>query len=262
MAIRKIKKPKVSKLPIGIENEYYAYLLKYTNNLKLMTEIHLLLKLKNILIDAKDFKDYTDKINEAILKTKINFDKLYTDKQLSTNLDYLGTKTSEFQRRELKKYIYSAVGVDIFLQEPYLKETLYAFVQNNVSLIKTISTRYFDEITQKIFRGVQEGITYTELKKNIMKSYDTSKWNAERIARDQIITAYSQLNEYRQKELGILEYVWRGMMDNRERDTHRALEGAIRKWSDKEIKPGQEILCRCWAQPVLDAFFEKYVLRT
>lgn len=259
MAKRKqIKRnPKDMKLPLGIETEYYAYLLEYTKNLKTATDLYLFTVLKIILENSKNYIDYTDKINEALQKTQFAFSSYYTDAKLAADVSYFAKKTSDFQEDQLRKYIFEAVGVDIFLNQPYLQETLYAFVQNNVSLIKTIETRYFDSLRQKIFSGIQQGIYYTELKQNIIQTYNTSKWNAERIARDQITSLYAQLNQYRQEELGIDEYIWRGMMDNREREKHVLLEGQRRKWSSTDIKPGQEILCRCWAQPVLDNFFKK-----
>ncbi|MCC7305332.1 MAG: hypothetical protein IT558_03625 [Alphaproteobacteria bacterium] len=43
--------------------------------------------------------------------------------------------------------------------------------------------------------------------------------------------------------------VWRTVGDNRVRESHRDLEGTIRSWQD-DPDPGEEINCRCWAEPV------------
>lgn len=45
------------------------------------------------------------------------------------------------------------------------------------------------------------------------------------------------------------QYIWRTAEDERVRDTHAALNRTIRDWAD-EPDPGEEINCRCWAEPV------------
>ena len=60
----------------------------------------------------------------------------------------------------------------------------------------------------------------------------------------------------RQKEIGVTEDVWRTAGDERVRETHAANDGETFKWSDDtpgpaDGRPGEEINCRCYAEPVL-----------
>lgn len=44
-------------------------------------------------------------------------------------------------------------------------------------------------------------------------------------------------------------YIWRTMGDTRVRPSHAALNGTVRRWDDSP-DPGEEINCRCWAEPL------------
>ena len=67
--------------------------------------------------------------------------------------------------------------------------------------------------------------------------------------------------EQRQRAAGIRGYVWRGMLDERERDTHVELEDTFHRWDDPPPSeangdrnhPGQAPNCRCYAEPAYDA---------
>ena len=50
---------------------------------------------------------------------------------------------------------------------------------------------------------------------------------------------------------GLTKYVWRTKRDDRVRPTHRVREGRTYDIFDSDIKPKQEIKCRCWGIPIL-----------
>jgi hypothetical protein len=58
----------------------------------------------------------------------------------------------------------------------------------------------------------------------------------------------------RQKQLGVTSFVWQTMGDERVRDEHAERDGQEYEYDDPpdgEL-PGEPIMCRCWAEPVLD----------
>ncbi len=63
-------------------------------------------------------------------------------------------------------------------------------------------------------------------------------------------------NEARQTEAGISMYDWQGIGDERERRSHRAMEGERCRWDapplvdGEHVHPGEAIQCRCGARPV------------
>ncbi len=72
------------------------------------------------------------------------------------------------------------------------------------------------------------------------------------IARDQVGKLYGQLNASRQKDIGVEKFTWRTVGDERVRDEHEALDGEVFSYDDppEEGLPGEEVLCRCSAEPL------------
>ena len=65
-------------------------------------------------------------------------------------------------------------------------------------------------------------------------------------------------NQVRQTGLGIERYQWRGVLDQRERASHIAMEGSVQRWDSpplvegENVHPGEAIRCRCSAAALLD----------
>lgn len=62
-------------------------------------------------------------------------------------------------------------------------------------------------------------------------------------------TFNSMLMKQRLVDAGVTHYIWRGKMDERERQSHILLEGVKRALNGAGIFPGEEYNCRCWAVP-------------
>ena len=74
------------------------------------------------------------------------------------------------------------------------------------------------------------------------------------IALDETGNLNAALSKQRQTALGITQYTWRTMLDNRVRPKHAAREGRVFSWNDPPEggHPGEDFACRCFAQPLLD----------
>lgn len=72
------------------------------------------------------------------------------------------------------------------------------------------------------------------------------------IAEDQIGKIAAQGNQLAQVTAGVDSFVWSGVMDDREREEHVALEGAVLSWAEGAdgLFPGQAVNCRCISIPV------------
>jgi SPP1 gp7 family putative phage head morphogenesis protein len=124
-----------------------------------------------------------------------------------------------------------------------------------VRLIKTIPDRLFNDLTNTVYDGFSEGLSYSEIANDLEERYGVSESNAERIARDQVGKLNGALTQERQTNLGVVSYTWRGAMDERERDSHIAHEGRTYEWDDPPADtghPGEDPMCRCYAEPVLE----------
>jgi SPP1 gp7 family putative phage head morphogenesis protein len=98
---------------------------------------------------------------------------------------------------------------------------------------------------------LQAGAPAREIISNIRETYPVTMNRARLIAFDQIGKFNGAIDKVRFENLGVEKYRWRTQGDLRVRPEHEELEGEVRSWDDSPI-PGQEIRCRCWAEPVLD----------
>jgi SPP1 gp7 family putative phage head morphogenesis protein len=164
-----------------------------------------------------------------------------------------GRRTSEFQKEQLLRQIRAATAVDPLLSEAGITPRIEAFTHQNVALIQTVPQRFFSEIEQKVMNGVRAGARAGEISEDIQERYGVAESNAKRIANDQVGKFFGELNRVRQTQIGIDGYFWRGMLDNREREEHEDREGERFAWDDPPEggHPGEDINCRCWADPDL-----------
>jgi SPP1 gp7 family putative phage head morphogenesis protein len=154
------------------------------------------------------------------------------------------------------------LALNPFHSEPWLDLFMSERVAENVRLIKDIGTQSASKMQQILEDGIRSGKSTRELVKELQTTFDYGKKRAKLIARDQIGKHNGLLNELRQKNAGVDEYIWSTSKDERVRSTHRVREGQTFKWSDppSDGHPGQSIQCRCSALPVFpENIFETLV---
>lgn len=124
-------------------------------------------------------------------------------------------------------------------------------IATNVSLIKSIPTKYLDEVETLVALAFQEGKSYTWLQEEIMKLGQSTKKRAKVIARDQMGTVNAKFNEVRQRQLGVTGYIWSTSRDERVRDEHARRHGQRFEWDNppKGGHAGEDYQCRCVALP-------------
>lgn len=168
-----------------------------------------------------------------------------------------GKRTSDFQREQLDRQVRAAFSVPLSTIEAPIRDKLETFSAVNVDLIKTVPERMFDRIRLDVEDAFESGMHPSTLADLFVERDDMSENDANRIARDQIGKLNAQFNEERQEAMGVTQYVWRGALDNRERDEHRDLEGQTFSWDEppdagtdgEPANPGEAIQCRCYAEP-------------
>lgn len=168
---------------------------------------------------------------------------------------------SDDSKSHLKRFnasIRTATGIDIAaLIDPSAQDgLLQTIVEQNTSLITSLSDDAQYRIEQAVYRAKAQKQSVTELSKEIQKQLGIVKSRADLIAVDQIASINADLNEARQKAIGIDSYSWSGKLDKRERPLHKRLEGNIYKWGQSTgaeggQAPGKPIRCRCVARAVI-----------
>ncbi len=179
----------------------------------------------------------------------------------------IGKRTADHQRDELDRQVRAAVGVPLSALQADVPEKLQTWAVENVALIKTVPERYFERLRRDVAQAYADGTAPETLARQLADAYEIGLGDARRIARDQVGKLNGQLNEDRQKALGVTGYVWRTMNDNRVRDEHVDREGQGFQWADapEDGHPGEAIQCfpgdtpaRLLGAHVLKAYRRRY----
>jgi len=190
---------------------------------------------------------------------KIRFLGLVGDTDLRAILRNVGLAVNAHNLSQFRGVFKTALSVDPFSREAWLKSQIDNFVEQNVALIKSVDDRYFNEIQEVVFRGARQGLTAKDIAKNIAARSGVSKRRAELIARDQVNKFNGQLNQLRQQEVGVTRYRWRTSLDERVRSSHQDREGKIFSWDKppSDGNPGEPINCRCYAEPIIEDLLDE-----
>lgn len=171
-------------------------------------------------------------------------------------------RTSDFQKTQLDKQVRAAIGIDysaLVRSEPDLNRRVGNFIAENVSLIKSVPTRYFDEVEKEVGRAATKGVRWETLAKRLEKELPEKYGaNAALIARDQIGKFNGAMNEARQQALGATHYIWQTSNDGRVRPEHEERQGESYAWASppEDGHPGFPINCRCYAEPDFSSLLE------
>lgn len=168
-------------------------------------------------------------------------------------------KTATYQRVQLSRQVKAALGADVFIRDRRLAGLVDGFVSENVSLIRSLPEEVLSKIERSVTRAVTSGTPHPELARQIQDEVGVGERRARLIARDQVGKFYGQVNESRQREMGVDGYVWRTARDARVRPEHEDREGQSFKWTEPpdDGHPGQAIQCRCYSEPNFATILEE-----
>lgn len=172
-------------------------------------------------------------------------------------------QTEIYNNKQFQKVVRSAIGIDIYKEEPYLRPLSESFINTNVSLIKNMEDKYRNSLEIIVQNGYASGTRAAEIAKDIKGVKNTNKNHAKFIARDQIAKLNGRLQKTRQTNIGIDKYTWRTVLDDRVRYEHRIQDGNVYSWNKPPKMtghPGEDYQCRCYAEPIFDEELENILL--
>lgn len=260
----KLKRPGVIQFPKLIQIQYQRHLLEIMKRYKafLISRIEAPIKAaiaqvqRNLPDNLKldDDGDWNSMLNNAFDSASTEWNNnIFTPAMAEQVGTQQAKQISEFNHRQVVASVQKMVGFDVFIDQPWLAGQMKGFASANADLITKMTDDVKDQISALTFREVAAGSRWENIADQIQDRFKVGDSRAALIGRDQTNKFNGNLNKLRQSELGIEEYTWQGVMDERERDEHVALEGQTFKWSEppEEGNPGEPINCRCWAEPVI-----------
>lgn len=110
-----------------------------------------------------------------------------------------------------------ALGVNIegLLSRESLGDFFDAAVEENVALIRSLSSDYFDNIQRQVMDSILRGDSVTTLTRNLQAVTGATYRRAALIARDQTLRVTSDINRKRQTSSGISRFRWSDSKDAR-----------------------------------------------
>ena len=128
------------------------------------------------------------------------------------------------------------------------------WVRENVSLIRSIDSRWFADIEKLILESSEKESPVEEIVAGLQDRYGVSRSRAKLIAEDQMYKLYSAAAAVRYQSYGIRGYEWVSQRDDRVRKRHAELDGKFILYDQPPDigHAGTPINCRCGQAPVID----------
>lgn len=263
----KFRKPPKALYPWSAERGYTRDLLAYIKQVEdiiynnIMDSLPMIIASANLYRKNDGWVEDLDSIISRILLQITNISSQISD--IATKRFY---QTSDFEREQLNKQIRSVFSVDVFQEEPWLKDTLGSFATDNAALIQGATEETVKQIRIIVSNALQSGQTNEEIYSSIKDSlkgdkgrFKTLNSRVKLIARDQIGKLDGNLSMLRQTDLGFDSYIWSTVGDERVRSNHASKDGKVFYWNKPPVDtghPGHDYQCRCIAEPNFDDVIE------
>ena len=179
---------------------------------------------------------------------------------LKTIVKRFAARMSQHARLQLDAMLRSAIGIPLDALGPDVEESLDEWAALNVDRIVTVPETYFDRLRLDILDAFAGGMHPKTLAEQFVKRYEMGEYQAERIARTELVKLGADLNRDRMQRIGVTRARWRTVRDNRVSPDCAALEGVVfdlekgvHRPDGSVVWPGSEHPgCRCWFEPLLD----------
>ena len=180
----------------------------------------------------------------------------------------IANRGSAHQRRELAKQVKAALGIELWITDraparldairvDALSDAIEGFVSQNVTLIKSLGAQPLDQVEKVIVRGFADGSRHEDIAAEISRRYEVADSSARLIARDQLAKLTAQVGRERNRDMGIVSWRWRTVGDEAVREEHAVREGNEYPQDYDGLRPGQDVNCRCYEEPVFDNILDE-----
>jgi SPP1 gp7 family putative phage head morphogenesis protein len=148
--------------------------------------------------------------------------------------------------------VFESLGVNPIEPGSALDRARDQWIEDNAALISSQPTEVSERIGRIVREMVPAGARWETIARRLEDEHGIAQRRAALIARDQVGKYNGDCNRLQQRAAGFTHYEWIGVMDNRERPTHVALQHSIWSWDYPPPvgHPGEPIQCRCSAVPV------------
>lgn len=197
-------------------------------------------------------RDGVDDIQEEIDRADAEIERLILT--LTPRLRDWTIRVERWHRQKFIAAVLTPTGVDLSAFIGPDGETMDAFRQSILALIRNVSEDTRGRIAGAVWRGFQERTPRREVAREIAKAVGISRRRALFIASDQTVKMSARLDQSRQEQAGIRKYKWRKSGKMHPRPVHAARDGNIYEWAKPPADghPGTQPNCGCKGEAHLD----------
>lgn len=191
------------------------------------------------------------RIMDALRKARERLRRMVAAGELAGLLGRVGREVDTFSANDMRRVL----GIDLREQElgPYIEQ----FVEENRLLIKSMAEQQAREAAEVLESAIPDGLRVEEIATRLQERFGVVRSRAELIARTETMKLKSQLDEQRQRAVGVTHYFWRDSNDERVRHRHGELDGNRFSYDSPPVAerdgtrhhPGRFPNCRCRAEP-------------
>jgi len=180
-------------------------------------------------------------------------------------------KSAKIPSRPIPKKEISALGMDAlpklnaikFQITDRLQETIDRGVRDNVDLITSVPTEYLDSVRSRVREAVEKGRDTEALARDLRERFDITARRARTIATDQNNKITAQINQTRQRDLGITQAVWiHTAASLNPRESHAEFNGEVYDVEEGvdfddgfgPVLPGEAINCGCLSRSIIPGY--------
>ena len=190
----------------------------------------------------------------------------------------IAENTFNFNGKQYEKSVQSALGVSFPSDEAWWINARKMWQDTNYEIIRSDIKKHIADINSATEQAVVNGWSVKALREKILALDDKmTKSRAAFIARDQIGKLNGTITQKRMQDIGLELYVWSGSSDERERESHVAMNNKLCRWDDATVysddggktwkpradiggvllHPGMDYQCRCCALAYFDELIDE-----
>lgn len=157
-----------------------------------------------------------------------------------------------FHERDIRAIVRKAYGVALpFGAERWRLQVLRSWTEQGVTVARSFPEQYAARLRSELTAAVIERRGLRDLNVVVSETTAVARRRAAFVARNEVGSLVARLTAQRHRDLGVRSFIWRTMLDERVRPTHRAREGEEFFYDRPGPRPGAEPNCRCHAAAVL-----------
>lgn len=208
---------------------------------------------QNKILQEQKIKEIERYLDEVIKNIPYQVDTMVFNSEVKTILDEAG--------KEVKKNVKSINLIVPELSEEQKEEIAKEYTNNMQFFIKDWEEKKIPEMRAKVQQLTFDGYRADTVAKFLEKEYNIGKNKAEFLARNETCILLAEYKKVTYQEMGFDKFVWRTIIDGKERKLHEKLNGTTWSWNDPPVidertlqkgLPGETYNCRCQAQPYSD----------